>query len=56
MHLFISAQKMTQVMKDECELYATNGKSEFHVNESVNPSDFGCAENFQSLTTFEFEL
>jgi len=35
--------KQETAMNDEWELQATNGKSEFDVNESVNPPDFTSA-------------
>jgi len=39
---------------DEWELYATNSKSASDVNESVNPWNFGYAQNCGIPTTFEF--
>jgi len=36
-------QQTTDGSEDEWEFYATSDKSEFDVNESVNPSDFGFA-------------
>jgi len=46
--------KRQTAMSDEWELYATNDKSRFDINESVNSSRFGFAQNCRILTTFEF--
>jgi len=51
--LLLRGKRRTET-SDEWELYAMNSRSEFHVNESVNPSDFGFALNCRIPTTFEF--